>query len=195
MLTKSPRSHTELADEVVLKKSLHHPAFFALIVERYEKQFLALAMRVVHSREEAEDIVQDTFFKIYRHGPRFKKQQNASFKSWAYKILINTAYSSYRKKKRAPVLLDEFFDTLLYGSAVEAFATGDRQRETHDSIERSLAELPEEIGKLLRMHYFEGKSYQEIVAYTGLSIGAVKARLHKGRKLFKKHFIVSSIAT
>ena len=72
-----------LEDEMVLKLSLKEPVYFSALVDRYEASFLKTAFGIVRSRHEAEDIVQETFTKIYLNGSRFKKQPDARFKSWA----------------------------------------------------------------------------------------------------------------
>ena len=63
---------TEQKDEVVLERSMEHPALFRILVDRYQDAFLRKAESIIHSREEAEDIVQETFTKIYFNARRFK---------------------------------------------------------------------------------------------------------------------------
>src|SRR3990167_3562323 len=95
-------SQNEIKDEEILTASLNKPALFKILVDRYEEAFLRKALGILRSREEAEDIVQETFVKIYFNAKKFKKIDGIEFKSWAYKILMNTAISRYRKisKKR-----------------------------------------------------------------------------------------------
>ena len=89
-----------MEDEKVLVASLSHPSLFAVLVRKYEEPFLRKAMGIVRSPEEAEDIVQEAFTKIYLNASKFKKQEGASFSSWGYRILINTALTHYQKRKR-----------------------------------------------------------------------------------------------
>jgi len=89
-----------LQDEEVLARSLKHPSLFALLVRKYEAPFLRKAESIIRSRETAEDIVQETFTKIYLNASKFKKQEGASFSSWGYRILINTALTHYARAKR-----------------------------------------------------------------------------------------------
>ena len=76
-------SETARADEELLKLSLEDPRYFSMIVDKYQDAFFRAAVRVVKQKEEAEDIVQEAFTKIYMNAPKFQKQEGASFKSWA----------------------------------------------------------------------------------------------------------------
>jgi RNA polymerase sigma-70 factor (ECF subfamily) len=87
-------------DVKILQESINRPAAFALIVDRYQSAFLKKAGYILRNEDEAEDAVQDTFVKIYANANRFAAQEGASFSSWAYKILLNTCYSRYKKLKR-----------------------------------------------------------------------------------------------
>jgi len=65
----------EKSDEELLKVSLSHPSLFALLVRKYQEPFLRKAQGIVREREEAEDIVQEAFTKIYLNAGKFKKQE------------------------------------------------------------------------------------------------------------------------
>src|SRR3990167_8814815 len=93
-------SHEDLSDEDILRISLKNPEVFKTLLDRYQKLFLRKASSIILSKVDAEDIVQETFTKIYLNAGKFKKQEGASFKSWGYRILINTALTHYAKRKR-----------------------------------------------------------------------------------------------
>ena len=90
----------ERADEEILRRSIRQPALFEVLLTRYQDAFLRKAQSIVRNQEEAEDIVQEAFAKIYQYANRFVVQDGASFKSWGYKILMNTAFTHYQKRKR-----------------------------------------------------------------------------------------------
>jgi RNA polymerase sigma-70 factor (ECF subfamily) len=144
----------------------------------------------VRSREEAEDIVQEAFVKIYLHAASFKRQENATFKSWGYRILLNTAYSHYRKLQRKDVPLEEFFDAMLYEAAQIEYRSSLATLDKREEVKKVLAVLPTELADLMKMHYFDGYSYKEIAELTGLGVSALKMRLYRARKLFKDNFVV-----
>src|SRR3989338_2299425 len=84
----------ETRDEDILRTSVKHPEFFSVLIDRYQDAFLRKALSIIKSREDAEDIVQEAFAKIYLNASRFVLQDGASFKSWGYKILLNAALTA-----------------------------------------------------------------------------------------------------
>ena len=178
-----------IEDELILKRSLSNPSFFSILVDRYQDGFLRSAYRVVRSREEAEDIVQETFTKIYLNGKKFKKQPGASFKSWAYRILLNTAFTQYRKLKKKAINLDEFFDVILYEDARIDHKERKKNMEEKEVVEKALEEIPEDLAELLRLHYFKGLPYKEIGILTGLSTSTLKMRLYRARQILKEQLL------
>ena len=91
---------TILADEDILSRSQSNPALFAMLVERYQSPLFRYALGIVKNTEDAEEVVQAAFTKMYFHAGSFTKQEGASFKSWAYRITFTSAISHYRKQKR-----------------------------------------------------------------------------------------------
>jgi len=83
----------ERSDEELLALSIKKPEVFGILLDRYQNAFLRKSQSVVFSREEAEDIVQETFTKIYTNAHRFEVVPGASFKSWGYRILLNTSFT------------------------------------------------------------------------------------------------------
>ncbi len=174
-----------IPDEIVLEASQERPAIFALLVDRYQPPFLRLAMRVVRRREEAEDVVQEAFVKIYRYAKRFQKGENRKFSSWAYKIVLNTAITHYHKSRRRELEFPEGVEPALDESHA-AFRDLVADRETEAVIRQVLEEMPEDLRGLLSAYYLKDKSYRTIADAEGLTIGALKMKLFRARKLFKK---------
>ena len=70
-----------LKDEEVLRLSLDDPSYFSVLVDKYQVPFIRKALGILRNQEEAEDVVQDTFTKIYKYGHKFKKEEGIEFKS------------------------------------------------------------------------------------------------------------------
>ena len=174
-----------LKDEAVLTASLRNPNLFGVLVDRYQEAFMRAATRVVKTRADAEDIVQEAFAKIYKNAKKFKKQEGIEFKSWAYKVLLNTSFSHYQRLKKKQGVSLEFFETYKY----EIMDEKDNLKasiENKDIIQQVLAELPEDLKNIVEMHYLQDMSYETISKKEGLTIAAIKMRLFRGRKLMKK---------
>ena len=176
-------------DEQLLAASLTDPSLFGLIIERYQDAFLRTAFNVVRTREEAEDVVQETFTKIYLNARRFKKQPDASFKSWAYRILMNTAFTHYQKVKKRG-MKTEYLDTMLYdedGSALVAESTDIAgMSDAKAQVGATLSQMPEHLGRVLRLYYLEDKSYNDIAQVEQISLSTLKMRLFRAKRLFKR---------
>jgi RNA polymerase sigma factor (sigma-70 family) len=178
-------------DEAILALSIKDPSHFSILIDRYEAAFLKTAFGVVRSREEAEDIVQETFTKIYVNAGRFKKQPDARFKSWAYKILMNTSFTHYQKLKKGGART-EYLDSFHYDEDGE---TRGPVAETADLASASdakaivsqvIEKMPEHLGRLLRLYYLEDKSYQDIAHLEKISMSTLKMRLFRAKRLFRK---------
>ncbi len=175
-----------IPDEVILQSSQERPGLFGLLVDRYQAPFLRLAMRVVRDRSEAEDIVQEAFVKIYRYARKFKKGQDRKFSSWAYKIVLNTSITHYHKLRKREWPVPEDMDP----TADEAhfrFKEAAIDRETEEVVRRVLEMMPEELGSLLKAYYLDDKPYKAIAASENISVGALKMKLFRARKMFKKY--------
>jgi RNA polymerase sigma-70 factor, ECF subfamily len=177
----------ERSDEEILALSLSHPSLFTLLVRKYEEAFLRKAQSIVREREEAEDIVQEAFAKIYLNAGKFKKQEGAKFSSWAYRIVINTALTHYQKRKRegkANVALDEEIWALIPDKQLRQF----EKTELMDEVASVLTKMPEMFAKALSSFFIDGKSQEEMAREEGVSVGAIKTRVHRAKKEFKKVF-------
>jgi RNA polymerase sigma-70 factor (ECF subfamily) len=184
----SPLTKTEdlsaLTDEEILERSIREPALFEEIVCRYEKPFRDRALRLLGWREEVEDVVQDTFVKIYTAAPRFRAVPGASFRSWAYAILKNTAFSKYQKEKRETAYVQRL-DSELLALIPESGKEPVLEKDRRESVARVLANMPATLAKVLRLYFLEGKSQREIASLETVSVGAVKTRMHRAKEEFR----------
>ncbi len=175
----------ERTDEELLAASLKHPLLFALIVRKYEEPFLRKAQGILHNAQESEDVVQEAFTKIYLNAGKFKKQEGASFSSWGYRILINTALTHYMKQKRTgsrEVALDEEIWNLIPDRNLRQF----EKKELTDEIASILTRMSPMFAKALSAFFIEGKSQEEMAKQDGVSVGAIKTRVHRAKNEFRK---------
>lgn len=178
---------TELTDAEILSQSQKDPDLFALLVRRYEAPLLRRAKTILKSPEDAEEVVQDAFTKMYLYADKYHVQEGATFSSWAYMILNRVAYTKYRSKsiergKRAE-LLPEHFESL-----PDTRAEFLEDLSIRNEVLAALAKLPDAAAKILRLQFIEGKTQDEIAQTEDLSIPAVKTRIHRAKKLFKQAY-------
>lgn len=177
----------ERQDEEVLAASITHPSLFAILVRKYEAPFMRKARSIVHEEDEAEDIVQEAFTKIYINAPKFKVVEGASFSSWGYRILINTALTHYMKRKREGGVradLDPEIMELIPDKQLRQF----EKMELTDQVASVLSRMPDVLARALSNFLIEGSSQEEMAQKEGVSVGAIKTRVHRAKREFKKVF-------
>jgi len=172
-------------DEELLARSITEPELFSIIVSRYGEAFLRKARSIIGQRDEVQDIVQETFTKIYLNAKKFSPQEGATFNSWAYKILLNTTFTYYQKlKKRGEVTthLEEEVWSLIPDKAESLF----HKMELENMISSVLLKMPESLARVLTLHFIDDMPQAEIAEIEDLSLSAVKTRIHRAKKEFKR---------
>lgn len=171
-------------DERILHASQTSPWLFAVLVERYEAPFTRKVRGIVRDSRDVEEVVQDAFTKIYINADKYEPQSGAKFSSWAYRILMNTAFTRYQKLRkdmeRYAAIDPEYEQLFGEWSNHAGFET---QR---DAIERVLVRLPGHFAYVLKLHYLERWSHQDIADETGENVGTIKARIHRAKAAFRK---------
>jgi RNA polymerase sigma-70 factor, ECF subfamily len=154
---------------------------FNELVRIYQDYLFGLVVRVVNDRDAANDAVQEAFFSCYRNLDRFRGD---SFRSWLTRIALNAATDVLRYKKRRPAdPFPEWEDDSWQPPAHED-ASPERQqmrRQTSQMLAAALAQITEDQRRAIILFDVEGFDYQEIADMTGVSLGTVKSRIHRGR--------------
>ena len=149
------------------------------------------AFRLTRNAADAEDLIQETFLRAFRGFHQFEEGTN--LKAWLYRILTNTFINTYRKRQREPQTVsdDELEDWYLYsrlaGDAAEPSAeTSVIEALPDEEVQEALSSLPDQFRLAVLLADVEGFSYKEIAEMTGVPIGTVMSRLHRGRKALEK---------
>ena len=175
------------SDEEILALSVTNPDTFSVLVDRYQEAFLRKANYIIkNDPETSRDIVQDTFVKIYLNAGKFQVQEGASFKSWGYKILINTCFTKYKKLKGEQLFLKDLDPEITELVASKSDLDLQEQKLDTDYVLSLISKLPVILGRVLRLYSVEGKPQKDIAKMEGISLGAVRARIHRAKKEIKK---------
>jgi RNA polymerase sigma-70 factor, ECF subfamily len=155
-------------------------AFNDLVV-CYQDMLFALVVRMVPDRDQASDAVQEAFFSAYRNMNGFR---GGSVKSWLSRIAINAAMDTQRLRKRRPAepypeLEDETWQPPADASADPV--TTSLTAERHRVLNAALAKITDDQRSAIVLYDVEGYDYAEIAEMTGVSLGTVKSRIHRGR--------------
>jgi RNA polymerase sigma-70 factor (ECF subfamily) len=182
--SKSLETLADAPDEEVLVASRALPEAFGILVQRYEAAFLRRAQHILRVREDAEEVVQDTFTRIYLYADRYRAQEGAQFSSWAYAILTRLCFTRYQKLKKER---GRTFD--LDPEAFERLPDADQFLEElsiRNEVLNALSRLPESFSRILKLQFLEGKTQEEIALIEGSTVPAVKTRVFRAKKLLKE---------
>jgi RNA polymerase sigma-70 factor (ECF subfamily) len=174
---------SNLQDEEVLLLAKKDPRAFEILVERYQDAFVGKAKQILGSREDAEDIVQETFVKIYIHCGSFHKQEGASFKSWGYKILVNTCFTRGKKNSlhnKRFVLVDPELECM-----IEDKNNFFEKMSLSEYMLSVFSRMPEPLAKVLQSYFIDGVPQKELADEEGVSVSAIKTRIHRAKKAFR----------
>jgi len=156
---------------------------FDLIVKRYKDQLLNFVFRFVGNQEEAEDIVQETFLRVYRKRHAYKRV--AKFSTWIYTISGNLARTELRRRKRRKLfsVTDMGFEDKDFEISDEAFNPEDRAHGIlqEEIIQREIEALSPKFREVILLRDVQELSYDEISKIVNVPIGTVKSRVNRGR--------------
>lgn len=175
-----------LADEELVQLCLQGDrAAFAEIVNRYEKQIFSLAYRLTNNVEDAQDLAQEVFIKLYQVLDKFDGQRN--FFPWMYKVATNVCYTALRRKPQQNVPLEKVieFAPLIPKSDSQPEEYTEK-REMQQLVQKAIAQLPENYRLPIVLRYLEEMSYQQIADAMGLPLSTIETRLFRGRSLLKQ---------
>lgn len=157
------------------------------IVREYSEALYWHIRGIVNSHEDADDILQETFVKIWRALPDFRGESAVS--TWVWRIATNEALSFLRKKRVRAVLqfksIDENAERTVSG---DPFFNGD---EAQRKLAVAIAKLPDRQRTVFCMRYYEEMPYEQIAEITGASVGALKASYHFAQEKIKEQLNLS----
>ena len=154
---------------------------FNELVRRYQEKIYWIARRFVNDHDQADDIVQEVFVKVYSALKKFRGE--SSFYTWLYRITVNVALNALRKQRvRYFIRIDEYFE-----KADDENEQPDvlfEKEEEQKLIEEAIAKLPEKQKAVFILRYHEELSYEEIALILKTSVGGLKANyFHAAKKI------------
>ncbi len=154
---------------------------FRLLVERYQNMVFTLAFRITGKREEAEEVAQDVFLKVYNSLQGF--EGTAKFSSWLYRIAHNTALTKIRNRKAEFKTLDNFETS---GNSRAGVQNEVEQVFTREYLDRAINMLEPEESTVITLFYVSEQSLEEIAEILNIETNAAKVRLHRARKKLRE---------
>jgi RNA polymerase sigma-70 factor (ECF subfamily) len=180
-------SDRELDQQLVERAQRGDKRAFELLVTKYQRKLGRLLSRFIRDPAEVEDVSQEAFIKAYRALPSFRG--DSAFYTWLYRIGINTAKNYLvAMGRRAPTSTE--FDA----DEAEGFEDADQLRDINtpeslmmtrqigDTVNESVAQLPEDLRTAITLREIEGMSYEDIAVIMNCPIGTVRSRIFRARE-------------
>ncbi len=184
MQGQKPDQGNKPSDEELIARFQQGDSYaFDLIVKRYKQQLLNFVFRFLNNREQAEDVVQETFLRVYRKRHAYK--QVAKFSTWIYTIAGNLARTELRKRKRRQLfsLSDIGMEEKDYEIASDEY-NPEKYTNTvmHEKIiQREIDKLSVKFREVIILRDVQGLAYEEIAEIINVPLGTVKSRVNRAR--------------
>lgn len=177
------KKYSSLSDEdlILLYKKEKSNLIMDNIYKRYGNLLLAIAIKYIRNREEAQDIVMNLFEKL---GDKIAKHDIQNFKSWLHTTLKNECLMHLRKTKKinSTTTIENLENIVSELDSEEFYQT---KEKVFNELESSLSELKNEQRKSVELFYLENKSYVEIAEILNISLNNVKSAIQNGKRMLK----------
>jgi RNA polymerase sigma-70 factor (ECF subfamily) len=173
--------------ELVTRWRAGEETAFESLVRRHERRVFGLALRMLGSREEAEDVAQEVFLNLHRNGHRFREE--ARFSTFVYRVTVNAALNRRRSLGRRRARLEGLMQRQAGGDDLPDSPRGPEDNLLGNELRRQLQHQILELRPALRtplvLHDVEGLPYAEISSILGVAEGTVKSRIHRARRALR----------
>ena len=150
------------------------------LVNEHQREIINFHYRFVGNLADAEDLAQETFIKAYKKINTLKDYKKA--KSWLYSIARNTAIDFFRKNKNKEINLDNsVLENIAQATAVD-YQNRAAEKEISKELDHFIEKLVKEDRAIIKLLYYEGFSYKEIITLLNINENTLKSRLHRARK-------------
>ena len=160
---------------------------FEELVERHQQRVFRLLMRMMGNREEAEDVAQETFLSLHRHGKRFRG--DSRFSTFVYRVAANAALNRRRSLGRSRARIDKLKVRTEAGDDLPVAPRNPEDATAGAELTARVRAALQELSPALRMpvilYDIEGLSYGEIAKVLGIAEGTVKSRIHRARRALR----------
>jgi len=163
---------------------------YSELVKRYQGRVVNYLYRLLHNVDDAHDLAQDVFFRVFRALDRYNPEYK--FSTWLFRVAQNAAIDVVRKRRLKVVSMQrqdghDGSDTTWEFPSSDPSPYGDsRNRERGDAIRVAIEELPEEYRELICLRHYAELSYGEIAEMKEIPLGTVKNKLFRGRQMLKE---------
>lgn len=173
--------------ELISKKATFDKGF-SLLMDRYQERLYWHVRRIVVDHDDADDVIQNTFIKVFKGLSGFKRR--SKLYTWLYRIATNESMSFLQKRKRHLTQSTDSEGSLTLNLAADPYFDGD---EVQARLVQAVGQLPDKQRVVFNMRYYDEMKYSEISEILGTSTGALKASYHHAAKKIEHFFKQASV--
>jgi RNA polymerase sigma-70 factor (ECF subfamily) len=181
---------TQVSDHELVTRAQHgSEKAYRELLGRYERPVFSIIYRMIRDREQAEDLAQETFVRVFNHIDRYDPKYK--FSSWIFKIATNLTIDHIRRKELNTVSIDGSRNATtaeqIEATAITIISPDENPeelleaKELGEEIEEAIGRLRPEYRAAILLRHVEGREYQEIAEIMALPLGTVKTYIHRGR--------------
>ena len=169
----------------MLRNPLKRDEAFRILVNSYKRRLYWHIRSIVLTHEDADDVLQEVFVRIFRNIEKFKGE--SALYTWMYRIATNESLSFLKSKaNRMKTSLETLQQELVLGLRSDPYFDGD---ELELRLQEAIVSLPEKQQQIFRMKYLQEMKYEAISEVLGTSVGALKASYHHARKKIERQLL------
>lgn len=152
----------------------------------YGSMVFSIALKICKEQTLAEEVVQDSFVKVYQQIHRFKG--NSKFSTWIYRIAVNTSYTKCKRKRPKEELYEETINLQTVDDGLNLLI----QKERKELVKHAIGLLPEMEAIAISMYYIEEYTVKDVSLALEISESYAKVKLHRARKMLKEIIVTLS---
>lgn len=171
-----------LDEQLIPKLTNGDAAAFETLYDRYAPAVMGLAMKMLHDQSAAEEVVQETFWRVWRQAGTFS-EEHGTFSGWLFGIARNLAIDTWRRGKIRPQPAASEEESQLMAGQTDPAADVDQSAWAaikHRQVREAMSVLPPEQRQVIELAYFWGMTRQEIAEFTGVPLGTIHTRARLG---------------
>lgn len=166
----------------LLKQEASRREAFPLLIKEYQRKVYGIVRKMVVSHDDADDIVQEVFVKVWHNLDKFKG--DSGLFTWIYRIATNESLQFLRKKRRRMLFGGDISEVLSNQLTSEAHIDGD---EVQLKLQKAILQLPDKQRLVFHLKYYDELKYEEIAEITDSSVGSLKASYHHATKKIEEY--------
>lgn len=166
----------------LLKQETSKREAFSLLVQQYQRKVYSIVRKMVVTHEDADDVVQETFVKVWRNLDKFKEESGLF--TWIYRIATNESLQFLRKKRKRMFFRADITEVLINNLMSDGHIDGD---EIQLKLQKAVLQLPDKQRLVFNLKYYEELKYEQIAEITASSVGSLKASYHHATKKIEEY--------